>query len=166
MKKWLYSIAFNFILREHTKFVYNKLKGTRLNLSRRYMPRVDMSESLFPDSNFTNSSLKYCKFNNARMEFSNFAGANLYDCDLSNVTFANSKFSKSNFDNAILFEADLSQAQMRQTQLNIHVKNRQKEDLLLIIKALEEMGYGVTKSSILRKFKMLGIQDPLGRNLW
>lgn len=128
MKKWLYKLAFNFIIDQHFKWYLNKgTKGIRLSFQNVSIPKAD----------FKKASMEECEFNHASLDQSCFLGAYLSECDFSHAKIERSKFTQTSF-----LESDMSEANLRQVTHQIHIRNRQKEDLIRIFEQVDKMPEG------------------------
>lgn len=113
--KWLYRQAFKFILKQHQLWLgTNGKKGTRL----------DFSSEFIPQSAFDNADMRNSAFNCTILSNSSFNSAHLVQARLHHANLSHADFSNADF-----FKTNMTEARLRGVKLNIHVENRQKEDL-------------------------------------
>lgn len=144
--KWLQKLALNYVIKQHSKFLSTKgEKGVRLSFSGRYIPKAV----------FTNTDLTESIFCNAKMEYA----------DLSHSTIRNSDFSRADlsfakFEQAHMFKADLAEAQLRKATHQIHVRNRQKEDLIRVFDRIRNMEDNDFKRQLTKFLRDNNVQQP------
>lgn len=146
MIKWLQKQALNFVLKQHQKYISsNGGKGVRLSFHGRHIPRVDFTDASMGSSEFNRATLKYCDFSFATM---------------SESCFTQTDMSYSKFEQANLFKADLAEAQLRKATHQIHVRNRQKEDMIRIFDKIKNMGESDFKRQLTKFLRDNDVQQP------
>lgn len=144
--KWLYKKAFEYVLNQHHRWLLTKgKKGIRLTFENRHIP-----ETLF-----YRTEMKRCQFNHADVNNSNFFSADLASCSFEHATFSRSQFDAANF-----YKCDLSKTNLRQATHQVHIRNRQKEDVIRIFDAVDGMEDGINKEIISKFLRTHEIQRP------
>src|ERR1035437_1869629 len=123
--RWLYRRAIKFIVQQHKLWLRtNGKKGIRLTFEGAYIPQANFQACDMGDSTFTGANLRSSTFKRANVQKACFEEAN---------------FSLANFTRADFFKADMTEANLRGLRLNIHVNNRQKDDLEAMQKQAEKL---------------------------
>lgn len=117
IKQWIYKKAFEFIIAQHNK-------GMPLDFTGRDLRGTNFSGATLTNSIFVDSRMEHCSFDGAA---------------LCNSVFFQSNLTGASFELANMANADISSANLRRATHQIHVINRQKEQLEVLIKMSEQL---------------------------
>lgn len=125
MIKWLYKKALELVLKQHNLWRRtNGEKGIRLSFAGKDIERADFTKANLYCSTFIHAILRRSDFEEAQLDGSSFQSANLGNAD----------FTKADF-----FKANMTETRLRGVRLNIHINNRQKDDLEAMQKQAEKL---------------------------
>lgn len=142
----IYRWMFDHIIHQHDKWRWSKgEKGKQLSFQ-----NYDISEADFKKTRMTN-----CEFHHANLTKSNFSFA-----EFRKSYFKGAEMSYCIFHDANLMRAELQYAQMRQVTHQIHIRNRQKEDVIRLYDDLDNMEQSVDKEIISRFLRKNDVQRP------
>lgn len=150
MKKWFYSFALKFVLKQHQKWLTSKgVNGIRLTLDRADLSKASFRQTMLLSADLyraylSGSDIREAEADLCKFSMSSFTRSEFYKCRFSSANMDSSYFGAASlkctiFEEADFTAADLSTARLRKVKLNIHINNRQKEDLADIIRKAEKL---------------------------
>lgn len=147
IKNRIHRWALNFVIDRHLLWLQtNGTDGNRLSFENRHIPKT-----IFHRANVAES-----EFNYAKLDRSTF-----WSADLPRTNFSHADLSHAVFDQANMFRCDVSTSNLRQAQHQIHIRNRQKEDLIRIFDRLDNMGDDDNvKHTVLNFLRQNEVQRP------
>lgn len=163
MKYWFYKQALSFVLNEHKKYHNSQgHRGIRLevlnaNLNEAVFFGTSFKKSLFSKTNFEKASFLHCNIFNA-----NFQDVSFFESRFVGCIFRKTHMDDAVFDEAFLYRPSLTGTVFKKSKLNLHTRNRHREELLRLKKKLEAFQAEANKLEDLttsQMIKMHGLMD-------
>ena len=124
IRKWLQKTAFQHVYRQHHNWLMNPDRGVQMTFRDRILEKVDFHGAHISASDFSESNLQDSDFYKANLQRGVFREADLTGAD---------------FNSSIMDFADISTAHLRKAKHQIHIRNRQKEDLQALLEQARDL---------------------------